>query len=150
MCALGCSVGCVRLFGTPWVVARQTPLSMGFPRQEYWSGLPCPPPWDLPDPGMEFGCPALAGGFFTLEPPGKPAMVLSTMKQERALKQERDKTSCPSPAQPPLVSKTRDDHVSRSEVSLWSQETVIRNKADSTKEHHFTYDGNKHSGLLFI
>ena len=43
----------VRLFATLWTVARQAPLSMGFSRQEYWSGLPCPPPGDLPDPGIE-------------------------------------------------------------------------------------------------
>ena len=49
---------CVRLFATPWTVALQAPLSMGFSRQEYWSGLPCPPPGDIPDP-------ALAGRFFT-------------------------------------------------------------------------------------
>ena len=42
-----------RLFSTPWTVAHQAPLSMGFSRQEYWSGLPCPPPGDLPDPGIE-------------------------------------------------------------------------------------------------
>ena len=45
---------------------------MGFPRQEYWSGLPFPSPEDLPDPGIEPVSPALAGGFFTAEPPGKP------------------------------------------------------------------------------
>ena len=45
---------------------------MGFPRQDYWSGLPCPPPGHLPDPGMEPESPALIGGFFTTEPPGKP------------------------------------------------------------------------------
>ena len=52
---------------TLWTVARQAPLSMGFPRQENWSGLPFPPPGDLPDPGMEPVSPvspALAGGFF--------------------------------------------------------------------------------------
>ena len=43
----------VRLFLTPWTVARQAPLSMGFFRQEYWSGLPCPPPGDLPNPGVD-------------------------------------------------------------------------------------------------
>ena len=43
----------VQLFVTPWTVARQAPLSMGFSRQEYWNGLPCPPPGDLPDPGIE-------------------------------------------------------------------------------------------------
>ena len=44
---------CVRLFVTPWTVARQAPLSMRFSRQEHWSGLPCPPPGDLPDPRLE-------------------------------------------------------------------------------------------------
>ena len=51
-----------------WTVAWQAPLSMGFYRQEYWSGLPCPPPGDLPDPGIKsvsLTSPALAGGFFT-------------------------------------------------------------------------------------
>ena len=47
------SLSCVRLFATPWIVAHQAPLSMGFSRQEYWSGLPFPSPGDLPDPGME-------------------------------------------------------------------------------------------------
>ena len=58
----------VQLFATPWTVAHQAPLSMGFFRQKYWSGLPCPPPGDLPDPGMEtvsLLSPALAGGLFT-------------------------------------------------------------------------------------
>ena len=53
---------------TSWTVAHQAPLSMRFPRQEYWSGLPLPSPGDLSNPGME---PELAGGFFTTEPPGK-------------------------------------------------------------------------------
>ena len=50
---------------------------MGFSRQEYWSGLPCPPPGDLPDPGIESASSALAGGFFTIEPPGKPRLQVS-------------------------------------------------------------------------
>ena len=56
------------LFATLWTVAHQAPLSMKFSRQEYWSGLPFPPPGDLPDPGIEPASlisPALAGGFFT-------------------------------------------------------------------------------------
>ena len=44
---------CIRLFATPWTVAHQAPVSMGFPRQEYWSGLPFPSPGDLSDPEME-------------------------------------------------------------------------------------------------
>ena len=58
----------VRLCATPWTVARQSALSMGFSRQEYWSGLPCPPPGDLPNPRtepMSLASPALAGRFFT-------------------------------------------------------------------------------------
>ena len=55
-----------------WIVARQAPLSMGFPRQEYWSGWPFPPPGDLSDPGKGPVFHALAGRFFTTEPPGKP------------------------------------------------------------------------------
>ena len=66
--ALGCvhahSLSHVRLFATPWTVAQQAPLSMEFPRQEYWSGLPFPSPGNLPDPGIEPASPALVGGFF--------------------------------------------------------------------------------------
>ena len=63
-------------FVTPWTVARQTPLSMGFPRQEYWSRLPVPSPGDIPDPGIKPASPALEGGFFTTEPPGKPSVSM--------------------------------------------------------------------------
>ena len=65
-------------FPTPWTTAHQAPLSMGFPRQEYWSGLPFPSPGNLPHPGIEpvsLMSPALAGGFFTTEPPGKPNQI---------------------------------------------------------------------------
>ena len=62
----------VQLFATPWTVTHQAPPSMGFSRQEYWSGLPFPTPGDLPDPGIEPESPALASKFFTTEPPGKP------------------------------------------------------------------------------
>ena len=57
---------------TLWTVACQAPLSMGFPRQEHWSRLPFLSPGDLPYPGIEPTSPALAGRFFTTEPPGKP------------------------------------------------------------------------------
>ena len=53
-------------------IAFQAPLSMGFDWQEYWSGLPFPPPGDLPSSGIKPTSPALAGGFFTTVPPGKP------------------------------------------------------------------------------
>ena len=52
------SLSCVRLFATPWTVAYQAPPSMGFSRQEYWSGLPIPSPGDLPDPGIKPESPA--------------------------------------------------------------------------------------------
>ena len=66
------SLSHVRLFGTPWTVAYQTPPSMGFSRQEYWSGLPFPSAGDLPDPGIEPQSPALQAGSLLSEPPGKP------------------------------------------------------------------------------
>ena len=55
----------------PWTVTCQAPLSMEFSRQEYWSGLPFPSPWDLPDPGIELRSPALQADALTSEPPGK-------------------------------------------------------------------------------
>ena len=69
-CVCVCSV--VPDSATPWTVAHQLPLSMGFPKQEYWSGLPFPSLGDLPDPGIEPRSLALVGRFFTTEPPGKP------------------------------------------------------------------------------
>ena len=76
-------LSCGQLFGTPWTVANQAPLSVGFPRQEHWSGLPFPPPGDLPSLGIKptsLTSRAFAGGFlyyyfFTTEPPGKPLIV---------------------------------------------------------------------------
>ena len=59
---------------TPWTVAYHAPLSMGFSRQGYWSGLPLPTPEDLPDPGIEPGSPALQANALPSEPPGKPNM----------------------------------------------------------------------------
>ena len=66
------SLSRVRFFATPWTVAYQAPPSMGFSRQEYWSGLPFPSPGDLPNPGIERGSPALQTGALLSEPPGKP------------------------------------------------------------------------------
>ena len=64
------SLSRVQLFATPWTVAHQAPLSKGFSRQEYWSGLPCLPPGDLPDPGIDPGSPALQADALSSEPPG--------------------------------------------------------------------------------
>ena len=72
-------------FATLWTIVCQAPLSMRFPRQEYWSGLPFPSPGDLPNPGIEPVSPALAGGFFTTEPPEKP-MVRDTDMQMKNTK----------------------------------------------------------------
>ena len=73
VCVHACiqSLSYVRLLWTTWTVAHHAPLSMGFSRQEYWSGLPFPSPGDLPNPEIKLMSPALAGGFFTTVPPGK-------------------------------------------------------------------------------
>ena len=79
----------VQLFVTPGTVAHQAPLSVGFFTQEYWSGLPFPPPEDPLNPGIEPSSPvspALAGGFFTTEPPGKPwfrGYILHIIKKQK-------------------------------------------------------------------
>ena len=69
-----CAQSCLTLCDP---VNHQAPLSMGFSRQEYWRGLPFSTPGDLPDPGIKFGSPALAGGFLTTVPPGKPVRSFS-------------------------------------------------------------------------
>ena len=69
------SLSRVQLFATLWTVVYQAPLSMGFSRQEYWSGLPFPSPADLPDPGIEPRSPELQADALTSEPPGKPQNV---------------------------------------------------------------------------
>ena len=63
---------CPTLCTTPWIVTQQAPLSMGFSKQGYWSGLPVHSPGDLPDPGMEPRSPALQADSLPSEPPGKP------------------------------------------------------------------------------
>ena len=82
MCVCVCAqlLSCVQLFVTSQTVAHQTPLSVGFSRQEHWSGFPFPPIGDLPNPGIEtrsLASPALVGGFFTTEPSGKPLNMFS-------------------------------------------------------------------------
>ena len=85
VCVCVCLLRCVRLFETPWNVVRQASLSMGFSREEYCSGLPFPSPGDRPDSGIEpafSASPALAGGFFTTEPPGKRIECFGHMLSE--------------------------------------------------------------------
>ena len=67
------SLSPAQFFVTPWTVAYQAPLSMGFSRQEYWSGLPFPSPGELPSPRIEPGSPALQADALTSQPPGKPS-----------------------------------------------------------------------------
>ena len=71
---------------TPWTVAHQAALSMGFPRQEYWNGLLFPSPGDLPDPGIEPGSPALQADSLLSEPPGKPLMLCGVAKFKKKKK----------------------------------------------------------------
>ena len=66
----------VQLFGIPWTVAYQAPPSMGFPRQEYWSGVPFPSPGDLADPGSEPGSPALQADTLPSEPPEATIIII--------------------------------------------------------------------------
>ena len=70
------SLSHVQLFETPWTVACQAPLSIDYSRQEYWSVLPFPPPGDLPDLRTEPAFPALAGRFFTNEPPWEAPVII--------------------------------------------------------------------------
>ena len=69
----------VRLFATPWTVACQASLSMGFSRQEYWSGLLFPPPGDLPDPGIKPTSPALQADSLPADPLGKSLIIVVEM-----------------------------------------------------------------------
>ena len=82
-----CAQSCLTL-GHPQTIALQAPLSLGFPREEYWNGLlPCPPPGDPPTLGTEsisLAYPALAGKFFTIVPPGKPLLTGSSDSEESA------------------------------------------------------------------
>ena len=74
-----CVLSRVLLFTTPWTLAHQAPLSMGFPKQKYWSGLPFSSAGSS-NPGIEPTSVALAGGFFTTESPGKPLISLTDLQ----------------------------------------------------------------------
>ena len=85
---------CVRLFSTPWTIACQAPLFMGFSSQDYWSGLPFPPPGHLPKPGIKPTypvSPALAVGFFIIEPPEKRYVYMYRVSNLGGTKQESEK-----------------------------------------------------------
>ena len=74
---------------TPWTVACQAPLSMGFSRQEHWSGLPCPPPGDRLDPGVEPRSPALQSDSLPSEPPWKPNLNAKMNLHELSTEQHK-------------------------------------------------------------
>ena len=74
------SLSCVQLFATLWTVAYQAPPSMGFSRQEYWSGLPFPSPGDLPDPEIEPGSPSLEADTLPSDPPESPHHTMDLIK----------------------------------------------------------------------
>ena len=83
VCVCAQSLSCIQLFVTPWTVAHQAPLSMGLSWQEYWSGMPLPPPGDPCDPGIKpASCgTCIAGGWFATAPPGKPLVMVSRANQ---------------------------------------------------------------------
>ena len=83
----------VQLFVTPWTVARQAPLFLGFSRQEYWSGLPYSPPGDLPDLGIKPGPPALQADSLPPEPRGKPRFYVNKPQKTISLKKIISPTS---------------------------------------------------------
>ena len=85
VCVRARALSRVRFFATPWTVAWHVPLSMEFSRQEYWTGLPFPTPEDLPDPEIEPTSLALAGGFFTTMPLGKPPCLGHANKQKQII-----------------------------------------------------------------
>ena len=116
------SLSRVQLFATPWSVAYQAPLSMGFSRQEYWSELPFAFPGDLPDPGIEpasLMSPALAGGFFTTESPGKP-ILYSKNKISPCISIGLVAKLCPTLATPCTVAQQTPLSMEFSRQEYWS------------------------------
>ena len=97
------------LFATPWTVAPQALLSMGFSRQEYWSGVPFPSPGDLPDPGIEPRSPALEADTLTSEPPGKRCA------NGKCIQKGRRVSWAPKPV-------TVQHELSQSPVFMWERE----------------------------
>ena len=93
------SLSRVRLFATPWTVAYQAPPSIGFSRQEYWSGLPFPFPGDLPNPGIEPWSPTFQADALTAEPPGKQSEKKS-FKDYHLCPAAKSLQSCPTLCDP--------------------------------------------------
>ena len=89
------SLSRVWLFETPWTIAYQAPPSMGFSKQEYWSGLPLPSPGDLPHPGIEPRSPALQTDALPSEPPGKPKTFVKPLPCTAPKGYSRGANACP-------------------------------------------------------
>ena len=108
-----CLLSHIQIFATPWTVALQASLSMGFSSQEYWNGLPCLPPWDLPDPGIEpwildpVSCLLYwQVGSLPLAQPGKPSLLSFRL-------------NFPGKMIYPLIPSSRHSHYSRSPPFCW-------------------------------
>ena len=113
-------LSCVQLFLIIWIIAHWVPLCMEFSRQEYWRGLPFPPPRNLPDPGIEPTSLALAGRFFTTEPPGKPDNSYRFTQNKTLLSmigwQCRDLEGCSACEQEPLGHIRRQNNLNMGDV----------------------------------
>ena len=112
------------LFATPWIVTYQAPPSMGFSRQECWSGLPFPSPGDLPDPRIEPMSPALAGRFFTTEPPGKPHIGFSTVQFSLSVMSDSLQPHESQHTRPPCPSPTPGVHSDSCPLSRWCHPAI--------------------------
>ena len=129
----------VQLFATPWTVAYQASPSMGFSRQECWSGLPFPSPGDLPDPGIEPGSPALQADALLSEPPGKPSLYPKHPSKEKN-KTKQNKVKSLSRSQllatpwtgayqaPPSMGFSRQEYWSRVPLPLRSDVADANNR----------------------
>ena len=112
MCVCLVAQLCLTLL-TPWTLAHQASLSIGFSRQEYWSELPFPSPGDLPDPGIERGSPTLQADSLLPEPPGKPYILSSSVQFSRSVVSDSMNHSTPGlPVHHQLLELT-ETHVHR-------------------------------------
>ena len=127
------SLSHVRLSAIPWTVAHQATLSMGFSRQEYWSGLPVPSPGDLPDPGIKSRSPALQGDMLPSEPPGKSSSLLKNDRKcpstHGTLKKWEEYTTCKNANQPNyqilLIFHTLKDHSFPLRLCILSHQVIL-------------------------
>ena len=139
-CVLSC-FSCDLLIVTLWTVACQPPLSMGFSRQKYWSGLPCLPPGDLPDPKIKLESPVspvLAGRFFTIEPPRKSPIDMRMIKSKDSAHQ---KVKACLPQTTPFSAPCVPNH-----PEIPSQ---LQPGSQVPNTHSFTHRGSFWSGLAY-